>query len=79
MVYSDRQRQFGLNKRNSLTDQCKRCRYLFACHGECPKNRFIDGSGVYRVIQRLEIPAKEEPQLARPLKSLASCLSSVKR
>ena len=41
VVYSPRQRQFGLNKRDSLTEQCKRCRYLFACHGECPKNRFI--------------------------------------
>ncbi|MCZ7586713.1 MAG: SPASM domain-containing protein [Deltaproteobacteria bacterium] len=41
VVYSDRQRRFGLNKRDSLTDQCKRCPYLFACHGECPKNRFI--------------------------------------
>lgn len=43
-VYSDRQRQFGLNKRNSLTDQCKRCPYLFACYGECPKNRFVKSS-----------------------------------
>jgi uncharacterized protein len=41
VVYSDRQRQFGLNKRNSLTEHCRRCPYLFACHGECPKNRFV--------------------------------------
>lgn len=40
-VYSDRQRQFGLSKRNTLTDHCKRCPYSFACQGECPKNRFI--------------------------------------
>jgi len=41
VVYSERQREFGMNKRNSLTDECKRCPYLFACHGECPKNRFV--------------------------------------
>jgi len=44
VVYSDRQRRFGLNKRNSLTDECRRCPYLFACHGECPKNRFVRSS-----------------------------------
>ena len=26
---------------NWLTDYCRRCPYGFACHGECPKNRFI--------------------------------------
>ena len=41
VVYSDRQRQFGCNKRDTLTDYCRRCPYGFACHGECPKNRFI--------------------------------------
>ncbi len=41
VVYSDRQRRFGMNKRNSLPDYCRRCRYNFACNGECPKNRFL--------------------------------------
>lgn len=41
LVYSARQREFGCNKHKSLTDHCKRCPYGFACHGECPKNRFI--------------------------------------
>lgn len=40
MMYSDRQRQFGSSKRTSLPRQCRECRYLFACNGECPKNRF---------------------------------------
>ena len=31
---------FGRMKRNCLPDQCKACEYLFACNGECPKNRF---------------------------------------
>jgi len=41
MVYSPRQRQFGCRKRDTLTDYCRRCAYRFACHGECPKNRFV--------------------------------------
>ncbi|MEG1860272.1 MAG: anaerobic sulfatase-maturation protein [Bacteroidaceae bacterium] len=41
MMYSDRQLQFGAAKRDALPSQCKDCEYLFACHGECPKNRFV--------------------------------------
>ena len=46
MMYSDRQQEFGQSKYMSLPKQCKQCPYLFACNGECPKNRFcktIDG------------------------------------
>ena len=39
---SDRQRQFGLHKRDSLPKYCRECEVRFACHGECPKNRFIE-------------------------------------
>lgn len=41
MMYSDKQSRFGLQKRNALPAQCKTCKYLFACNGECPKNRFL--------------------------------------
>jgi serine-type anaerobic sulfatase-maturating enzyme len=41
MVFSDRQREFGFRKFHSLPQQCRRCDYLFACNGECPKNRCI--------------------------------------
>jgi uncharacterized protein len=41
MVYSAQQRRFGCAKRETLTEYCKRCEYLFACHGGCPKDRFI--------------------------------------
>lgn len=42
---SDMQRKpelfrFGIEKRNSLPTDCRRCDYLFACRGECPKHRF---------------------------------------
>lgn len=40
MMYSDQQREFARMKRQLLPRQCKECRFLFACHGECPKNRF---------------------------------------
>ena len=32
--------RFGLEKRNSLPTDCRKCEYLFACRGECPKHRF---------------------------------------
>jgi uncharacterized protein len=40
LVNSEKQRQFGQDKRDNLSRYCRQCRYLFACHGECPKNRF---------------------------------------
>ncbi len=42
LVSSDAQRQFGLNKRDTLPQYCLECPVRFACHGECPKNRFIE-------------------------------------
>lgn len=39
MMYSKQQTEFGLAKSASLSSQCKQCKYLFACRGECPKNR----------------------------------------
>lgn len=38
---SPRQRRFGEAKRASLPAYCRRCEVRFACHGECPKNRFV--------------------------------------
>lgn len=40
MMYSQRQLTFGANKKDKLPNQCKECDFLFACNGECPKNRF---------------------------------------
>jgi uncharacterized protein len=42
LVNSDRQRRFGQDKQTSLPRYCRECEYLFACHGECPKGRFLD-------------------------------------
>ena len=41
MMYSPVQQKFGTDKEDKLPTQCKECEYLFACHGECPKNRFL--------------------------------------
>ena len=41
MMYSERQRRFGKAKADSLPTQCRECQWLNACHGECPRNRFI--------------------------------------
>lgn len=40
MMYGERQLAFGRAKRETLPNQCRRCDVRFACHGECPKNRF---------------------------------------
>jgi uncharacterized protein len=42
MVTSDRQRAFGQHKFDSLPKYCRDCEVLFACYGECPRNRFIE-------------------------------------
>ena len=40
MLYGDKQHAFSRLKHTSLPCQCKECDMEFACHGECPKNRF---------------------------------------
>lgn len=42
MMYSDKQQEFAKMKQRMLPRQCRECLYEFACHGECPKNRFIN-------------------------------------
>lgn len=41
MLYGEQQNKFSLLKHASLPQQCKECQWEFACHGECPKNRFV--------------------------------------
>ncbi|MBP3510566.1 MAG: anaerobic sulfatase-maturation protein [Prevotella sp.] len=41
MMYGARQTAFGNAKRAMLPRQCRECEFLFACNGECPKNRFV--------------------------------------
>ncbi|HSK47696.1 MAG TPA: anaerobic sulfatase maturase [Coriobacteriia bacterium] len=41
LVRSEQQRAFGLAKAETLPGYCRQCDYLFACNGECPKNRIL--------------------------------------
>lgn len=40
MAYGERQNSFRQLKTN-LHEQCRKCKFEFACHGECPKNRLL--------------------------------------
>ena len=41
LAASDELRRFGEAKRDTLPRVCRGCDVRFACHGECPKNRFV--------------------------------------
>ncbi len=41
MALSQHQERFGYSKDFTLPVKCRDCKYLFACSGECPKNRFL--------------------------------------
>jgi len=69
LVASDEQKSFGNAKRDSLPEYCRDCDFLFACGGECPKNRFAtspDGEpglcylceGYRRFFQEVEEPMR---------------------
>ena len=76
LVGSDRQRKFGQDKLDSLPPQCLNCEVRFACHGECPKNRFTttaDGdpglnylcAGWYNFFKHIDHPMKIMASLMR--------------
>jgi uncharacterized protein len=41
LAKDQRQFDFGIDKRNKLPYYCLQCDVRYACHGECPKHRFI--------------------------------------
>ncbi len=41
LIASPQQVKFGQDKRDALPRYCRECAVRFACHGECPKNRFL--------------------------------------
>lgn len=44
MLHSPKQIRFGTDKRNTLSQECRRCEFYFACGGECPKHRHLTTS-----------------------------------
>ncbi len=42
MIASEKQQQFGQAKFTTLPQYCRNCAVRFACHGGCPKNRFVE-------------------------------------
>lgn len=42
LIASEKQRQFGQAKFDTLPQYCLNCEVRFACNGGCPKNRFIE-------------------------------------
>jgi uncharacterized protein len=41
LLAKPQQRQFGENKRDTLTNQCQACQVRHLCNGGCPKDRFV--------------------------------------
>ena len=40
LLWTERQQEFGHDKKSGLTGQCQGCSWRFACNGGCPKHRF---------------------------------------
>lgn len=41
LMNGPQQQEFSKLKQGTLTDDCRQCQWLFACNGECPKNRIL--------------------------------------
>jgi uncharacterized protein len=76
LVASPRQRAFGRDKRSTLPRYCLECPVRFACHGGCPKDRFIrtpDGepglnylcAGYKRFFGHVDAPMRQMADLLR--------------
>ena len=88
MVASPQQRAFGAAKADSLPAQCVRCEVRFACHGECPRNRFdrsVDGEeglnhlceGYYAFFTHIDGPMRQMAELLRAGRSAADVMDGL--
>ena len=41
LMHASQQQDFARQKDGALPRQCRKCRWLFTCHGECPRNRTV--------------------------------------
>ncbi len=76
LASSSKQQGFGRAKSSGLPKACQACRFLFTCHGECPKNRVLtapDGeaglnwlcAGLKAFFEHTEQPMKEMAALLK--------------
>ena len=76
LVTSPQQKAFGRAKVDTLTRQCRECAVRFACHGGCPKDRFVlseDGeegqhylcAGYQRFFRHIDPPMRVMADLVR--------------
>ena len=74
LVASPQQRAFGRAKRDTLPEYCRECDVRFACHGECPKNRFIDDAR-RRARAQLPVPGYKRffHHIDEPMSGWRSC------
>lgn len=93
LVSSESQRAFGEAKRTTLPRACRECRWLFACNGECPKNRVLRGpegeaglnwlcSGLQAFFEHAERPMQLMAGLlksGRPANGVKSLLAEAER
>ena len=90
LVGSDGQYQFGQDKYDTLPKYCLECPVLFACNGECPKNRFIttpDGepglnylcAGYKAFFQRVDEPMKIMAMLLRSGRQASEVMSILEK
>jgi uncharacterized protein len=90
LVASDRQRKFGQDKLDTLPSQCLKCEVRFACHGECPKNRFTTTTagdpglnylcaGWYKFFTHIDHPMKIMVSLMRAGRPAAGVMSILAR
>jgi len=75
LVSSEKQRRFGQSKYETLPEYCKQCPVLFACYGECPRNRFIETPAGERGLNYLCAGYKAFfTHVDAPMKTMASLL-----
>lgn len=41
LIYGEKQSEFRQRKHQCLPHQCRQCKWLKICNGECPRNRFV--------------------------------------
>jgi uncharacterized protein len=89
LVASPRQRKFGLDKRDTLTVQCRACEVRALCNGGCPKDRFAlskEGEsghnylceGLYRFFTRTRPAMQRMAQLYTQGRAPAEIMAMVK-